>query len=232
MPFSSICLDEHVKVWLDKMRKHEPSLHRHSLRVGQLANDYYRFCGVEYTRGWDFVEGALLHDLGKICLPASILTKPTRLDEAEKRMIALHPVIGAELLEAQDHFSKPVINIVRRHHERLDGSGYPDGWRLKRTAKVVRVVAACDAFCAMTEERPYEEAWPWEEVVERLQSMPNQYDLAVVRSLQAMIQDRGTSIHLRGEMPRTSRSGLTRRAASAVKRPKSAFYAPRPRSRS
>lgn len=110
------------------MRKHEPGLYRHSLRVGKLATDFYRFCGMEYTRGWNLIEGALLHDLGKICLPAAMLTKPRELNDAEKRMIALHPTIGAELLEAQGYFAKPVVNIVRRHHERLDGSGYPDGW--------------------------------------------------------------------------------------------------------
>ncbi len=207
------------------MREHEPGLYRHSLRVGTLANDFYRFCGVEYSRAWDLVEGALLHDVGKICLPTSVLNKPRPLNDAEKRLMALHPVIGAELLAAQGYFSKAVVNIVRRHHERLDGSGYPDGWRERRTAKVVRVVAVCDALCAMTEERPYEDAWPWRNALSRLESMPDQYDQEVVRLLGSMIEQRRTSISLHERLPDMDQRSLRR--ASGVQRPRSAFYAPR-----
>ncbi len=182
---------------------------------------------MEYTRGWNLIEGALLHDLGKICLPAAILTKPRQLNDAEKRMVALHSSIGAELLEAQGYFGKPVINIVRRHHERIDGSGYPDGWRKERTAKIVRVVAVCDALCAMTEQRSYEDAWPWDEALERLKAMPEQYDGEVAMILEAMIRGRRTSIQpldsMLAEMQRSSKR------ASGVTRPRSAFYAPRSR---
>lgn len=227
IPFSSICRDPYVRGWLQRMREHEPGLYRHSLRVGRLATDFYHFCGMEYTRGWNLIEGALLHDLGKICVPAAILIKPRELNEAEKRMVALHPLIGAELLEAQGYFGKPVINILRRHHERIDGSGYPDGWRKERTAKIVRVVAVCDALCAMTEQRSYEDAWPWAEALGRLKAMPEQYDGEVALILEAMTRERRTSIQLPdsmlAEMQRSSKR------ASGVARPRSAFYAPRAR---
>ena len=226
---SSICRDPFVQHWLDKMRKHEPSLYRHSLRVGRLAADYYSFCGMEFSRGWSLIEGALLHDLGKVCLQPSVLSKPRGLNGEERRMVALHPTIGAEMLEAQGYFGKPVINIVRRHHERLDGSGYPNGWSRKRTAKIVRVVAVCDALCAMTEDRPYEDGWPVPEAIERLIAMPEQYDAEVVRALDTMIRDRGTSIPLYETMSVTTKDFAKR--ASNVKRPRSAFYPPRSRSR-
>ena len=226
---SSICRDPFVKRWLDKMLKHEPSLHRHSLRVGRLASDFYRFCGMEYNRGWSLIEGALLHDLGKLCIPASVLSKPRELSEEERRMVALHPTIGAELLEAQGYFGKPVINIVRRHHERLDGSGYPNGWQRRRTAKLVRVVAVCDALCAMTEDRPYEDAWPVREALERLEEMPGQYDGNIVGAVETMIRERGTSTPLRESMSPATKDYA--KIASGVKRPRSAFFAPRSRSR-
>ena len=218
-----------MKRWLDKMRKHEPNLYRHSLRVGRLATDFYRFCGMEYTKGWNLIEGALLHDLGKICLPPTVLSRPRRLSEEEQRLIALHPIIGAELLEAQGRFSKPVINIVRRHHERLDGSGYPNGWRRQRTAKLVRMVAACDALCAMTEDRPYEDAWPVQEAMERLKAMPEQYDAEIVGVLDMMIRERRTTIELFETISPATKDYSKR--ASGVKRPRSAFYAPRSLSR-
>ena len=227
--FSSICRSPFVQHWLDKMRKHEPGLHRHSIRVGRLAADYYSFCGMEFSRGWSLIEGALLHDLGKICLQPSVLSKPRGLSGEEKRMIALHPTIGAELLEAHGYFNKAVINIVRRHHERLDGSGYPNGWRRRKTAKTIRVVAACDALCAMTEDRPYEDPWPVHDAVKRLKSMPEQYDAEIVGTIEMMIRERGTSIPLRENISLDTKN-FTKKA-SGVKKPRSAFYAPRSRSR-
>ena len=209
------------------MRKHDPALHRHSIRVGRLATDYSRFLGMDYERGWNLIEGALLHDVGKICLPVTVLTKPRNLNEEEKRMLALHPVIGAELLSAQGYFAQTVVNIVLRHHERLDGSGYPGGWRKQRTAKLVRVVALCDALCAMTEDRPYEDAWPWEEALDRLQVMSGQYDPEILSVLRSMIVERGTSIQLHEGLPPSGRNEA--RKSSDVQRPRSAFFAPRSR---
>ena len=227
IPFSSICSDPVVRSWLERMRLHDPGLYRHSLRVGKLAADFYHFCGMDFGSGWDLIEGGLLHDLGKICLPASLLNKPKELSDAEKRMVALHPTIGAELLEAQQYSSKRVINIVRRHHERLDGSGYPDGWRRGRTAKLIRIVAVCDALCAMTEERPYEDAWPLQEALERLKSMPEQYDQEPLRLLERMFNERGTSIQISETLPATQQRSSRR--SSGVLRPRSAFFAPRQR---
>ena len=226
---SSICRDPYVKRWLDKMRKHEPNLYRHSLRVGRLAADYYSFCGMAFGLGWSLIEGALLHDIGKTCLDAEVLSRPRALNQQERRMIALHPTIGAELLEAQGYFGKPVINIVRRHHERLDGSGYPNGWRRRRTAKSVRVVAACDALCAMTEDRPYEDAWPVADALKRLKSMPEQYDFEIVVALESMILERGTTIPLYESVSAATKDFAKK--AAGVKRPRSAFYAARSLSR-
>ncbi|MGI4755267.1 MAG: HD-GYP domain-containing protein [Janthinobacterium lividum] len=142
-------------------------------------------------------------------------------------MIALHPTIGAELLAGQQYCSKRVINIVRRHHERLDGSGYPDGWRTRRTAKPVRIVAVCDALCAMTEQRPYEDAWPMQEALERLKSMPEQYDQEPLKLLERMFNERGTNLQIYETMsPLQQRSS---KRSSGVLRPRSAFYAPRSR---
>lgn len=207
------------------MHQHDPRLHSHSLRVGLLANDYYRFCGMPYEQGWDLVEGAVLHDVGKICIDSDILNRPRQLNESEKRIVSMHPVIGAELLKSEDHFSRPVLNIVRHHHERLDGSGYPDGWRGRRTSKLVRIVAACDAFCAMTEDRPYEDAWPWREALDRLKSMQFQYDLKIATVLEKMLIERGTSISLRERI--TSPEPRSGKRASGVQRPRSAFFAPK-----
>jgi len=95
-----------------------------------------------------------VHDVGKISIPDSILGKPGRLTSAERAIIELHPVKGEELLEPLD-FLKPVRPIVRHHHERYDGRGYPDRLKKKEIPLLSRILACADAFDAMTSDRPY-----------------------------------------------------------------------------
>ncbi len=176
-----------MRGWMIRMHAHETGLYRHSVRVARLVTEYTRFAGVPYQSAWTMIEGGLLHDVGKTLMPQALLVKPKPLNEAEKQMMTLHPAIGAALLEAEGYFTVPVVAIVRSHHERLDGSGYPEGLR-HTTAKAVRVVALCDAFCAMTESRPYEGAWPEEAALKRLQSMPDQYDADAALSLGGVLE--------------------------------------------
>ena len=190
IPIALITRDPRTQRWMGLMRSHEPGLYQHSLHVGKVVTDYTRFCGLAFETAWPMIEGGLLHDIGKTQLPPALLVKPRALNEAEQRMMILHPAFGAALLEAEGFYTKPVIAIVKSHHERLDGSGYPNGLHQSRTAKSVRVVAVCDAFCAMTESRPYENAWPNERALERLRSMPAQYDGAVVDELGGMLDAR------------------------------------------
>jgi len=95
-----------------------------------------------------------VHDVGKISIPDSILGKPGRLTPAERAIIELHPVKGEELLEPLE-FLKPVRPIVRHHHERYDGRGYPDRLKKKEIPLLSRILACADAFDAMTSDRPY-----------------------------------------------------------------------------
>jgi putative nucleotidyltransferase with HDIG domain len=97
---------------------------------------------------------AQVHDIGKISIPDYILNKPGRLTPDERAVIELHPVKGAEVLEPLE-FLKPAIPIVRHHHERYDGTGYPDGLEKERIPLMSRILACADAFDAMTSQRPY-----------------------------------------------------------------------------
>jgi HD-GYP domain-containing protein (c-di-GMP phosphodiesterase class II) len=102
---------------------------------------------------------ALLHDLGKIAIPDSVLFKPAKLDADERRMIEVHPSIGASLLGAIRSM-EDVTPCVLHHHEKVDGSGYPDGLRGERIPLGARIIAVADAFDAMTTDRPYRRALP------------------------------------------------------------------------
>ena len=101
--------------------------------------------------------GALLHDVGKIGISDSILQKPGPLSETEWKIMRRHPEIGVRMLRGID-FLAPALDVVMYHHERWDGGGYPAGLRGDAIPLAARIVAVCDAFDAMTTDRPYREA--------------------------------------------------------------------------
>ena len=98
--------------------------------------------------------GSVLHDAGKLCVPEAILAKPAPLTEAEWRIVRRHPVAGEQLLEPYIQ-SQEVLSIIRFHHERWDGLGYPDGRAQDEIPLGARIVGTADAYEAMTEPRPY-----------------------------------------------------------------------------
>ena len=124
--------------------------------------------------------GALFHDIGKIGIPASILMKPGPLTVEERSMIEQHPELGERILAPIDQL-EAVRPIVRACHERYDGLGYPDGLEAAEIPLEARIIFACDAFHAMTTDRPYREALPVEEAFRRLTSAAGtQFDPVVV----------------------------------------------------
>jgi diguanylate cyclase (GGDEF)-like protein len=112
--------------------------------------------------------GALFHDIGKIGIPASILAKPGPLTDDERRLIETHPELGERILAPIDQLEL-VRPIVRACHERFDGSGYPDGLEGEDIPLEARIIFACDAFHAMTSDRPYRNRLPLEEARRRLE---------------------------------------------------------------
>lgn len=111
--------------------------------------------------------GALLHDVGKIGISDGILLKPGPLTTAEWKIMRAHPVIGERMLQSID-FLRPALPIIRQHHERWDGKGYPDQLKGEEIPLGARVVGVCDAFDAMTSDRPYRRALSVEVACERL----------------------------------------------------------------
>ncbi len=124
--------------------------------------------------------GALLHDIGKICVPEPLLIKTGRLDEGEAKSIKRHVVIGENILKAAEPF-RPCLKIIRNHHEWFDGTGYPDGLSGTSIALSARIVALSDAFDAMTSSRPYREALPLEAALsELIKGRARQFDPLLV----------------------------------------------------
>jgi putative two-component system response regulator len=134
--------------------------------------------------------GALIHDVGKIAVPDHVLNKPGALSGPELKVVKTHTQVGAEIvapLAAQRH----LVGIVRSHHERYDGAGYPDGLAGKAIPLAARMVAVCDAFDAMTNQRPYRAAMSQEDAVAALKAGRNkQWDGELVDAFVAIYEHR------------------------------------------
>ena len=129
----------------------------------------------------------LVHDIGKIGLPAGLLEKPGALTLDERRQMQEHSAIGERILAHVDEYSE-IATIVRHHHERIDGQGYPDGRVDEEIPLVSRIIAVADAYNAMTSDRPYRDAMPSRVARLRLaQAVDSQFDTAVVAAFEAIL---------------------------------------------
>jgi HD-GYP domain-containing protein (c-di-GMP phosphodiesterase class II) len=135
-----------------------------ALRAAQVGEEL----GLAPSRLRDLAIGAMVHDVGKLSVPDSILQKPGSLDDDEFEVIKEHPRRGLELLEELGGFSPLVLGLVLDHHERLDGSGYPRGLGAEDLNLETRVLAACDVFDALISKRVYREAWTVDDALDLL----------------------------------------------------------------
>ena len=132
--------------------------------------------------------GALLHDIGKIAIPEYILNKPTVLTESEFEKMKIHPAVGAEMLKGID-FPFPVEPLVKSHHERWDGRGYPEGLKGEEIPLSARILSLVDCYDALTTDRPYRSPMTREEIVEFFQRESGRaYDPAVVDAFLANLE--------------------------------------------
>jgi putative nucleotidyltransferase with HDIG domain len=130
----------------------------------------------------------LVHDIGKVGLPAGILEKQGPLTAAERVVVEDHSVIGERILANVEDYAE-TARIVRHHHERIDGTGYPDGLSGDSIPLVSRIIAVADAYNAMTSERPYRDAMPTLIARERLtQAAGSQFDPSVVKAFEAILK--------------------------------------------
>jgi len=141
----------------------------HSERVAALARRIALEAGVAPAGAEVIAHAGRLHDLGKIAVPESVLRKPSPLDPEEWAVLRQHPIVGAQIVAPLDFFADGAV-IVRHHHERQDGSGYPDGLRGELIPLGARIVAVADIYDALTSDRPYRHRLPHAEAVRRLEA--------------------------------------------------------------
>jgi len=140
----------------------------------------------------------LVHDIGKIGLPAGLLEKPGALTLEERRQMEEHSAIGEKILSKVDDYAEIAL-IVRHHHERVDGLGYPDGLSGEEIPLAARIISVADAYNAMTSDRPYRDAMPSRVARLRLaQAVESQFDTSVVAAFEAVLAG-GTELYRSGQ---------------------------------
>ena len=170
----------------------------HSHGVVALALAVGDALGLEGRDRRNLEFGALLHDVGKIRVADEIINKPGKLTDAEWTLIRRHPVDGQEMLERVGGVLAEVGVIVRHHHERWDGGGYPDGIAGHAIPLAARIISTCDAYSAMTTNRPYRSAMPVADAIAELQRCSGaQFDPAVVAAMARIVARRPVPLKAR-----------------------------------
>jgi diguanylate cyclase (GGDEF)-like protein/putative nucleotidyltransferase with HDIG domain len=144
---------------------------------------------------------ALLHDIGKLAVPEHIMSKPGRLTPEEFEKMKIHPIVGAEILE-RVHFPYPVVPIVRSHHERWDGTGYPEGLKGEEIPMGARILSAVDCLDALATDRQYRKALPLDDAMQWVADQAGKaYDPKVVCLLKSSYKDLEAIVRLQSQLP-------------------------------
>jgi diguanylate cyclase (GGDEF)-like protein len=167
----------------------EPEAEAQRAGISSLALDVGSSLGLRRDELAELERAAQLHDLGKLAVPDEILHKPGPLDEREWAFVRQQTIVGERILRASPAL-RSVAGIVRSSHENWDGSGYPDGLSGEEIPLAARIVRACNAYVAMTSDRPYRAALSEEDALNELMRLAGiEYDATVVRVLVARIRD-------------------------------------------
>ena len=179
-----------VDRWLGALRHHHDCTYRHSMYVcGALAF----FAHAHGLRGQELKEltvGGFLHDAGKAQIPLGILDKPGKLDDDEWKIMRRHPEHSREILLRESGLTTEIVEMAVHHHEKLDGTGYPDGLSKSQINDRIRLTAISDVYAALTEERAYKPKMTNEKAFEIMQGFdPGHLDQELVKSFREFILD-------------------------------------------
>jgi two-component system cell cycle response regulator len=162
-PTTRECLGLLLKV----LNEHDPGVLEDLNRMGHLASDVAVSLGLDERQAERVELAARLHDVGKVAIPDAILQKPGPLDPEEWQVMRTHSLIGARIVAAAPSLAH-TADLIRSHHERYDGGGYPDGLAGDEIPLEAAIVAVCAAFVAMMRHRPYSDAITVEEALAEL----------------------------------------------------------------
>jgi putative nucleotidyltransferase with HDIG domain len=182
---------EAARILVEPLESRDPYIEDHLRAVSRLALRIGLRMSLPSEQLDVLSLGALLHDVGKIGVPDRILQKPGRLTDEEYQIIKRHPVLGARMLSSVRELA-PAVPVVRHHHERFDGKGYPEGLAGEDIPLGARIISVVDAFDSMIRERPYGYGISRETALEEIENNSGtQFDPQVVRALLEVVWELG-----------------------------------------
>ena len=185
----------------------DPYTRGHSIRVSRYAVGISRTLGIDAATVRHIELGGWLHDIGKIGVREDVLNKPGPLTKEEYQHIMTHPVLGWRILRPLLGDNPVVLNIVRSHHERIDGTGVPDGLGGEAIAREARIIAVADAFDAMMSRRPYRKGLSYADTLDELKRMSGtQFDGQVVDAFLEAVSTGAIDLAQRDTMPDAARA--------------------------
>ena len=172
----------------------DQNTHEHLFRVRDYVTEIATVMKLDELQKKALLTAAFLHDIGKLAVPEHIINKPGKLTAEEFEKMKIHPVVGADILE-RVRFPYPVVPIVRSHHERWDGKGYPDGLKGEQIPIGARILSAVDCFDALASDRPYRKAMPIAKALAIVREMSGtQFDPEVVAILEQHLATSGAAV--------------------------------------
>lgn len=184
--------DRGIRHWLEVVWQYHDATYQHCLLVTGLAAQFAVNLKFSADDRKALVRGALLHDIGKAKIPLAILNKPDVLTAQEMELMRQHALLGYEVLREQGEYETDVLEVVLRHHELLDGSGYPDGLAAAQITDPVRLVTICDIYAALVERRPYRDAMEPGQAFKILEDMEGPLEGALVRAFASVARRAAT----------------------------------------
>jgi HD-GYP domain-containing protein (c-di-GMP phosphodiesterase class II) len=165
--------------------------HGHSARVAELSVSIGLRLGLRPSALRTLAEGAYLHDVGKVGIPDHVLNKPGALTDEERAWIQEHPVVGADIVGRAPSL-RDALTVIRQHHERYDGRGYPGGLAAEEISLAARIVAVADVWDALTSDRAYRPPWPPDRALAHLEADRGaHFDPRCLDAFLALMAERG-----------------------------------------
>lgn len=171
-----------ASMWLTQLKSRDEYTAIHSLNVCVLSLTFGRALNMPEDDLHELGLGALLHDIGKMLVPLKVLNKPGKLTDDEFKIMKSHPEMGFQLLRKDENISQEVLTIIRNHHERINGQGYPDKLDEQSISYFTKIVSITDVYDAITSDRVYHDGMTPHDAMQRLYEwMPNNFDKDLIQ---------------------------------------------------
>ncbi|GAB2186856.1 HD-GYP domain-containing protein [Roseibium sp. LAB1] len=184
---TSTIMTEGLDNWLSAVQCHHSHTFCHTMMVAGHAVSFSRSLGHSEADQTLLGLGALVHDLGKVKIPLTILDKPGKLTKEERELVDKHPLYSQEILATRKEVPKQVVQMALWHHEFLDGSGYPNGLKGNQIPQLVRLLTISDIFSALTEKRAYKDSLSPRQAFAIMFEMKGKLDMDLLRKFRTQV---------------------------------------------